>query len=90
MNYHEALYMLYHSVCQTKMSANVHYIPIHQNLLFAKCIVCMVYSFQPKCILVYLSITMHFNQSQTSFTGYDVTACYTSMASISLHFDWLI
>ena len=31
MNYHEALYTLYHSVCQTKMSTNVHYIPIHQT-----------------------------------------------------------
>ena len=47
-----------------------------------------------RCILLaYLSITMHFNQSQygaTSFAAYSVTACCTLMASISMHFDLLI
>ena len=44
-------------------------------------------------LLAYLSITMHFNQSQygaTSFAAYSITACCTLMASISLHFAWII
>ena len=95
MNRHEAIYTLYHSACQTKMSANVHYIPIHQTYCMPN-ILCVWYthfSLSVAILLTYLSITMYFNQSQygvTSFAAYSVTACFTLMASISMHFDWLI
>ena len=53
-----------------------------------------LYSFWPKdVLLLYLSVNMHFNQSQCSvilFAGYYIKACCTLMASITMHFDWLI
>ena len=56
MKHHEVMYTQYRPVRQTKISANMHYVPNSQNLLFAKYIKYTVYNFMSHVSLMSTTI----------------------------------